>query len=193
MELRFRPLRADEIDCRIAQQTEYGLSLLLYKDARCDMNLLDETVGPFNWQRTHSRDNANCIVSIWDEEKKQWISKEDTGTDSYTEADKGRASDSYKRSCFNWGIGRELYTAPQIWIKKNDFTLNNRNKCNDRFEVEKIVYDEEKNIIALSIVNTKLNKRVFKWMHPEYEARKPKDPTEVAEPSTVKESEANGN
>ena len=85
--LEFRDLRADEIECRIATVKEgKGMSLLLYKDARCDMNILDETVGAFNWQRSHSRDNANCVVSIWDDEKKQWVSKEDVGTESNTEA-----------------------------------------------------------------------------------------------------------
>ena len=107
--LEFRTLQAGEIDCRIATVTEKGVSLLLYKDARVDQNILDETVGPMNWQRAHSRDNANCTVSIWDGEKQQWISKEDTGTESYTEKEKGLASDSFKRACFNWGIGRELY------------------------------------------------------------------------------------
>lgn len=94
--LEFRALRADEIDVRIGQisKSGKGLSLLLYKDARCDMNVLDETVGAYNWQRSHSRDNANCTVSIWDDEKQQWISKEDTGTESNTEPKKGLASDS---------------------------------------------------------------------------------------------------
>ena len=94
MELKFRDLRADEIDCRVNVQRDNGISLLLYKDARCDMNILDETVGALNWQRRHLRDNANCIVSIWDTDKEQWISKEDTGTESKTEAEKGLASDS---------------------------------------------------------------------------------------------------
>ena len=118
--LEFRLLRANEIDCRISQVKQNGLSLLLYKDARVDQNILDETVGPMNWQRSHSRENANCTVSIWDEEKKMWVSKEDTGKESNTEAEKGLASDSFKRACFNWGIGRELYTAPFIWIDKRD-------------------------------------------------------------------------
>ena len=113
----FRTLRASEIDCRISTASQKGVSLLLYKDARVDQNILDETVGPMNWQRSHSRDNANCTVSLWDEEKQQWIAKEDTGTESNTEKEKGLASDSFKRACFNWGIGRELYTAPFIWIK----------------------------------------------------------------------------
>ena len=87
--LQFRLLRADEIDCRIATVKESGITLLLlYKDARVDQNILDETVGPMNWQRRHCRENANCIVSLWDSEKKQWIEKEDTGTESYTEKEK---------------------------------------------------------------------------------------------------------
>lgn len=117
MELKFRDLRADEVEVRIGTAKEgKGVSLLLYKDARCDMNILDETVGALNWQRHHSRDNANCIVSIWDDEKKQWIEKEDTGTESKTEAEKGLASDSFKRACTNFGIGRCLYNVPFIWV-----------------------------------------------------------------------------
>ncbi len=85
MEAMFRDLKADEIDVRIASVKINGLSLLLYKDARVDMDILDETVGAKNWQRRHIRDNANCIIEIWDEEKKQWISKEDTGTESFSE------------------------------------------------------------------------------------------------------------
>lgn len=162
----FRDLRADEIECRVAQAKETGVSLLLYKDARCDQNILDETVTPMNWQRHHSRDNANCTVSIWDEKKEQWISKEDTGKESNTEAEKGLASDSFKRACFNWGIGRELYTAPFIWISAADCTAlrPNRDKwqCYDSFEVEKIVI-EAKKIVAISIKNAKTKKRVFVW------------------------------
>ena len=152
MKLAFRDLRADEIDCRIAQVKSNGLSLLLYKDARCDMNILDETVGPFNWQRTHTRDNANCIVSIYDEDKKQWVSKEDTGTESNTEKEKGLASDSFKRACFNWGIGRELYTAPFIWVDASMCGLND-GKCYDKFAVSEIKI-ENKRIVYLKIINT---------------------------------------
>ena len=146
--LQFRDLRADEIDVRIATVSEKGMSLLLYKDARCDMNILDETVGAYNWQRTHSRDNANCTVSIWDEAKKQWISKEDVGTESNTEAQKGLASDSFKRACFNWGIGRELYTAPFIWVNPDKFKDKK-----DKFEVQEIKI-ENKKITSLTIYNT---------------------------------------
>ena len=152
MELKFRDLRADEIDCRIAMVKQSGLSLLLYKDARCDMNILDETVGPFNWQRTHTRDNANCIVSIYDEDKKQWVSKEDTGPESNTEKEKGLASDSFKRACFNWGIGRELYTAPFIWVDASNLNMTN-GKCYDKFAVSDIKI-ENKKIVYLKIINT---------------------------------------
>lgn len=136
----FRPLRADELECRVQSVKGDGLILLLYKDARADQNILDETVGPMNWQRSHTRDNANCIVSIWDKEKGQWISKEDTGTESNTEANKGLASDSFKRACFNWGIGRELYTAPFTCIPAGFYKING-GKCHDRFKVKEIGYD----------------------------------------------------
>lgn len=117
MELNFRALRADEIDVRVGTVTSSGATFLLYKNARVDMSILDETVGAMNWQRHHLRDNANCVVSLWDSEKREWISKEDTGTESNTEAEKGLASDSFKRACTNWGIGRELYESPFIFIK----------------------------------------------------------------------------
>ena len=164
----FRPLKETEIDVRVQSVTEKGCILLLYKDARCDMNILDETVGPMNWKREHTRDNANCIVSLWDEEKEQWVSKEDTGTESNTEKEKGQASDSFKRACFNWGIGRELYTSPFIWVKAEDcnmekYTNNGKVvcRCKDKFEVSKIEYDDVKNIIGLSIKNSTLNRIAF--------------------------------
>lgn len=158
--MKFRNLRADEIEVRIGRVTPNGVMLLLYKDARCDMNILDETVGPMNWQRYHSRDNANCTVSIYDAEKGAWVCKEDTGAESNTEKEKGLASDSFKRACVNWGIGRELYTAPFIWVSAQNCNIQN-GKCYDRFKVEAIVTSEDKKILALSIVNTTEKKRVF--------------------------------
>ena len=163
----FRDLRADEIECRVKLAKQNGVQLLLYKDARCDMNILDETVGAYNWQRLHGRDNANCIVSIWDDKKQQWISKEDTGAESNTEKEKGHASDSFKRACVNWGIGRELYTAPFIWIKaefceKLKGDNSGRWKCGDSFKVEAIKI-EDKRITALAIRNTGTNKRCYVW------------------------------
>lgn len=171
----FRDLTAGEIEVRVAQAKQNGVSLLLYKDARCDQNILDETVGPMNWQRHHTRDNANCIVSLFDREKQVWVSKEDTGTESNTEAQKGLASDSFKRACFNWGIGRELYTAPFIWIKADACNLKQRGgdkyQCYDNFIVEKIVI-ENKRIMALSIINESTGKRCFVWQAPGWQPKK---------------------
>lgn len=157
---------ANEIECRVQSITEKGAMLLLYKDARCDQKILDETFGPMNWQRKHTRDNANCIVSIWDSEKQQWIEKEDTGTESYTEKEKGLASDSFKRACFNWGIGRELYTAPFIFVKAEDMNLIKRGNgisTYDRFSVVDIDYNEEREISYLTIKNNKTNKLVYQY------------------------------
>lgn len=157
----FRDLRADEIECRVKIVKSTGVSILLYKDARCDQNILDETVGAMNWERRHSRDNANCTVAIWDGEKRMWISKEDTGTESNTEAEKGLASDSFKRACFNWGIGRELYTAPFIWVKAGDCNIKD-GKCNDKFDVTDIQI-ANKRIVALTIKNLDTGRNCFVW------------------------------
>lgn len=109
----FRGLRPDEIDVRVGTVSAKGVSLLLYKDARCDMNILDETYGPAGWQRRHEVINGNlyCGIGIWNEAIEEWVWKWDCGTESFTEKEKGEASDSFKRAAFNVGIGRELYTA----------------------------------------------------------------------------------
>lgn len=150
--LKFRTLQPHEIDVRVARANKNGsVSVLLYKDARVDQNILDETVGPMNWQRSHSRDNANCTVSIWDEDKGIWVSKEDTGTESNTEKEKGLASDSFKRACFNWGIGRELYSAPK------NIVINAIDQKEDlkyiTLKVSEIDYDEHREITRLVIVD----------------------------------------
>lgn len=170
---KFRDLRADEIECRVQQVKDNGLVLLLYKDARVDMNILDETVGSAYWQREHyeCKGNLFCRVGIDVNGYKNapgdpcWVWKSDCGTESNTEAQKGEASDSFKRACFNWGIGRELYTAPFTWIpaeKCNIKSVNNGLKCFDKFVVEKIII-ENKQITALAIWNTTKNVRAFVW------------------------------
>lgn len=165
--IKFRKLNADEIDARVATVSAKGCSLLLYKDARVDQNILDETVGAENWQRAHEIIGSNlyCTVSIWDEDKAQWISKQDVGVESYTEKEKGQASDSFKRACFNWGIGRELYTAPFIWVGAENVNLedanNGKKTTKDTFTVKSIGYDENGNISHLSIVNNKTRKVVY--------------------------------
>ena len=152
----FRTLKANEIELRVGTCNKNGFSILLYKDARCDQNILDETVGAMNWKRAHTRDNANCIVSIYDKDKGEWVSKEDTGTESFTEKEKGLASDSFKRACVNWGIGRELYTSPFIWINGN-VEQNNKGKFvpkdnyDKKLKVTDISYDDSRNVNHLVI------------------------------------------
>ena len=157
---KIRLLRADEIECRIGTISEKGLSLLLYKDARADMKILDEVFGPMNWQRKHEIIGGSlyCTVSVWDEEKKQWISKMDVGTESYTEKTKGEASDAFKRACVNTGIGRELYTIPFIWIGAGKVRIEKRPDgrlyTQDKFTVRDISYNEEDRVVTgLVIVN----------------------------------------
>jgi hypothetical protein len=112
------PLQVHQIEFRVQSINKGGYATILaYKNARADMQRLDEVCTPLGWKREHVLNNHNCIVSIWCDDKKQWVSKEDTGTESNAEAQKGLASDSFKRACFNWGIGRELYDYPVIQIK----------------------------------------------------------------------------
>ena len=167
--MKFRDLTAEDIECRVQSVKPNGLVLLLYKNARVDMNILDETVGPECWQREHyeCKGNLFCRVGICVETKKgeaifpEWVWKSDCGTESNTEAQKGEASDSFKRACFNWGIGRELYTSPFIWIPADKCDINN-GKCYDKFEVEKIVI-ENKRIMAIAIKNISKGVRAFVW------------------------------
>ena len=156
--MEIRLLRADEIECRIGTINEKGLSLLLYKDARADMKILDETFGVFGWKRTHQSIDGNlyCTVEIWDSEKQSWIAKQDVGTVSYTEKEKGQASDSFKRACVSVGIGRELYSAPFIWVSAQKCKIQRKNDkliCYDKFSVSEISYSKDREIISLSIVN----------------------------------------
>lgn len=162
-----RLLKANEIDVRVQMVNQNYISVLLYKDARVDMKILDETFGPMNWQRHHDVINNNlfCTVSIYDEDKKQWISKQDVGIPSYTQAEKGEASDSFKRACINIGIGRELYSAPGIFItpQQGEVTQNkNKYQTRSKFYVKEIEYDNEREIAYLVIVDGKGNQR-YSW------------------------------
>lgn len=173
--MKFRLLKADEIEVRIGSINEKGATLLLYKDARCDMNLLDETVGIANWQRKHYelKGHIYCSVGIKAKEiasggndSDDWIWKDDVGVESNTESTKGESSDSFKRACFNWGIGRELYSAPFTWISADKYKvhINKSGKpaTYDKFIVEKIKYNEDtREITGLSIVNDTTKNRVF--------------------------------
>jgi len=162
--MKFRELIATEIECRVATVNEKGCSLLLYKDARADMNLLDEAVGAGNWQRNHEVINGNLFCNVGIKIDGEWVWKQDVGVESYTEKEKGQASDAFKRACFNWGLGRELYTAPFIWINAGDVNIVNGNNGKpttyDRFIVDEIGYTDGV-ITRLQITNTKTRKVVF--------------------------------
>ena len=133
--LEFRALRADEVQVRFAQlnnkQDPTGVQFLLYKDARCDMRILDEKFGAFGWSREHKMLDGKlyCSVSIFNEATNSWVTKDDAGEETQIAEAKGEASDAFKRACFNWGIGRELYTAPKkIEIPfENDFERQKQN------------------------------------------------------------------
>lgn len=163
----FRLLKADEIECRVQTCNKKGVSLLLYKDARCDMSILDETVGPTHWQRDHKelKGNIYCGVSIYDEQCGVWVTKWDAGAESYTEKEKGEASDSFKRACVNWGIGRELYTSPFIWI--NGCTEEDGVKfvCKDRFKVGAIEYENE--CVSYLVIRNRKGEIVYTYGVPE--------------------------
>ena len=179
MAIKFRLLNEDEIDVRVGNviKTAYreGANLLLYKNARVDMDILDETVGAENWTRGHQeiKGNLYCNVSIYN--GKEWVTKQDCGVESNTEKEKGEASDSFKRACVNWGIGRELYTAPPIFINWETEQIErggkkvNILKYAPTFDVKKITYDDKRRINSLIITATsgsnerQQTKDVFNW------------------------------
>ena len=182
----FRKLTKDEIECRVGQLSKNeSISLLLYKDARVDQKVLDECFGMFGWQKRYERDNKGvlfCIVSIKSPDG-EWIEKSDVGTESNMESIKGEASDAFKRACFNWGIGRELYTAPQIWIKPTDYKKGGKSTY-DKFVVTEIGYDKSGNITKLKIENRSMRKVVFDWSDGEVE-ESPADEIEAVKGQTI--------
>lgn len=161
-----RLLKANEIECRVQTIKTTGCSLLLYKDARVDMKLLDETYGANNWQRSHEVIGGNlyCNIDVWDEGKKGWVRKQDVGVESNQASEKGQASDAFKRAGFNVGIGRELYTSPFIWVALRDGETYERGgkpqlSFNTKLSVGEIEYDEDRVISHLTIVDQNGNVR----------------------------------
>lgn len=166
-ESKIRSLHADEIECRVGSIGEKGITLLLYKNARVDQAILDEVFGIYGWQRSHMiiGNSLYCTVSIWDSEKKIWIAKQDVGTTGDFEKEKSAASDSFKRACVNLGIGRELYTAPFIFIPANKVMVTEKDRkkvVKDSFSVSAISISADKVITGISIVNQK-KVEVYKW------------------------------
>lgn len=169
----FRSLKAEEIEVRIGTCNDKGVSLLLYKDARVDRSILDETLGNAFWQCRfyECKGNLFCSVGInylHDNGIREWIWKDDCGAPSNMEKEKGEASDAFKRACFKWGIGVELYTAPFIWIPAQSCNIkqgkNGKPQCYDRFFVEKIETEDGK-IKSISIRNQNTGKRVFLYVN----------------------------
>lgn len=158
---KFRLLEKDEIECRVqsVMKDNSGAILLLYKTARTDYNLLDETYGELNWKCSYEeiKGNLYCTISVYNKDINEWVSKSNCGVESNTEAEKGEASDSLKRAGFAWGIGRELYTAPFTYIKLTDVDFKN-SKLATKFSVSEIEYTDRK-ITKLIIVDDKGNTR----------------------------------
>lgn len=172
----FRALRAEEIECRVSTVSKVGkgVSLLLYKDARCDANILDETVGPEGWQCRFYEQKGTlfCSVGILMTDRPdgicEWVWKDDAGSPSNMEAVKGEASDAFKRACFKWGIGRELYTAPFIWVPSGKVAIFQDDRkvwtTHDRFKVAKVqTSDDGRRITGVRIVNEKSGEVAFSW------------------------------
>ena len=174
-------LTAEDIECRISTVKATGGSILLYKDARCDMRILDSVFGIYGWQRLNELIDGQlfCTVRVQNPETKEWISKQDVGTESYTEKEKGRASDAFKRACFNIGIGRELYTAPFIWItwKGNEY---NNGKPRIDLKVKSIKYNSRREIVDLVIVDKDGNIRYSMTNKPKKDIPLKKEPIDDA-------------
>lgn len=182
-ELKFRNLTADEVEARFGQDYGEWITLLLYKNARVDMAILDETVGPMSWQRDHKEIKGIMYagIGIYDDDKGVWVWKWDAGTESRTEKEKGEASDSFKRAGVNWGIGRELYKSPAIWLKKKNLVYNEQGKLTTRFEVTYLESSEDKEVTCLVIVGKNKGRDdevIFKYGKPKQET----EPNTATEP-----------
>lgn len=159
--LDFPLLVADDIECRVGNVKQgKGFSLLLYKTARTDAKYLDLVVGAFNWQSKYYLLNNTlfCSIGVFNEERQEWIWKDDCGSETQVEAEKGQSSDAFKRAGFRWGIGRsELYSAPFIWVEETE-----QNTPKKKYQVKSISYDDNKEIKTLEIINEK-NEVVFSY------------------------------
>lgn len=161
-----RLLKASEIEAKIKQVSEKGVVILLYKTARTDMDILDEEFGPMNWQSEYReiKENMYAGIGVKNTETGEWVWKWDCGIESRADGDgnekKGEASDAFKRAGFKWGIGRELYTAPFIFIPADAVELKKTQKgglaCYEKFDVKSIEYNEKtREIKKVTITNSK--------------------------------------
>ncbi len=195
MEKKIRCLKPEEIEIRVQQITEKGAQLLLYKDSRCDKRILDETYGISGWKNRYEEIKGNlfCTISIWDDEKQQWVDKCDCGTESFSEKEKGEASDAFKRAGFNVGIGRELYTRifyfASVPTKKNDKGKYDLENKFEKFTVAEISTNEEtEKIEKIKIANSKGN-IVFSYGYPKtskIDTQKTTEPVEMIDADQIK-------
>ena len=163
----FRALEPSDIECRVGVCKENGVSLLLYKTARVDADILDERFGPMGWQCNFEDHKGTlfCNVGIMAEDG-SWVWKGDAGAPSNMEAEKGEASDAFKRACFKWGIGRELYSAPFIWVPSERCEIargrNDKFMCRTRFSVAKVAVEDGR-LTGIRIVNADTGTVVYSW------------------------------
>lgn len=168
-----KPLTIDQIDFRVQSINKGGYATILaYKDARVDMNRLNEVFGVGKWQRKHELINGNlfCSVGIWNDEIKEWCWVQDVGTESNTEKEKGQASDSFKRACFNLGIGIELYDYPPIQVKLNsdEFTVEgDRVKATWKLKLKEWVWFSQftDDLLTCLAAKDQNGKTRFQWGH----------------------------
>lgn len=96
---------------RVQSANQWGASCVAYIDARDVQDLLDEVCGVDGWQVKYKEHKGNlfCSIGIYNGQVEEWIWKEDCGTESNVEKQKGEASDAFKRAAVMWGVGRFLY------------------------------------------------------------------------------------
>ena len=179
-------LKASDIEARVQSvfnnQNGTSAMLLLYKSARTDMRILDEVFGPMNWRRSHEVINGAmfCTISIWDDDKKEWVAKQDVGVPSNRDSRKGEA-------CFNWGIGRELYDAPTVFIQLEQYeVMNGKVKSSVRFTVADVEYDRKKHKFTRLVIVDKNGQLRFQIGNAETQQAAPPVPPKAgrATPST---------
>lgn len=172
----FPVLSADDVEVRIAsiKKDGKGASLVLYKDARCDMRILDKVVGAENWQSKYYECKGTLFCSVGIRINDEWIWKDDAGSESNVEKEKGEASDAYKRACFKWGIGRELYTTPFIWDSNGDKY--------SKYLLDVLEVNADHQIFHIIILNTTNKTKVFEWYNKNLDDTSPDDKKVVPEP-----------
>ena len=153
---KIRTLRAEEIEVRTQSVKNNKANMLLYINSRSATDLLDETYGMENWMIEY-KDVAGQIygrLSVYDTETDRWVVREDTGSESNVEAEKGLASDILKRCIVRLGV-TELYSSPKIQWEDDGYG-------NTGYKVSEIEYDDRRNITHLVIVN-RFGKEQFRW------------------------------